>query len=263
MVLPSDFDPRRAQLACSRIMRTTAKGSTAMSNVYDIPKFWINLEGLAHASNMNAIEACITRVYCMQGALNFHHWLVDIIQNAVESMTRRTWIERLASDVEAAINQRRTVTFHSTSYLPNLTFHKAYSYVPSKVRYVKTEIHSVVSSIVRYWLHFPTDERSLLQLSLLDILVSHSPASVLFLDHIWEMYATPFSTVFNVWNARTSKTNIDKSLVEFRKQFSVHPFATAGSLEYRKLEYLSELITKWMGNNIMETSPESSVRTSR
>ena len=59
----------------------------------------------------------------------------------------------------------------------------------------------------------------------------------------------PFSTVFNVWNARTSKANIDKSLAELQQQFDSHPFATAGSLEHRKLEYLSNLITEWMGIN--------------
>ena len=34
--LPSDFDPRRAQLACSRIYRLTEKGSTAATSMYDI-----------------------------------------------------------------------------------------------------------------------------------------------------------------------------------------------------------------------------------
>ena len=63
-VLPSDFDPRRAQLACSRIYRLTEKGSTAMTSMYDIPNFWINLNSLIQNSNLNAMGCCITRVFC-------------------------------------------------------------------------------------------------------------------------------------------------------------------------------------------------------
>jgi len=97
MVLPTDFNPRHAQLACSRVLQLTEKSSTAMNNVYDIPKFWINIDGLGHSSNLNVIESYITRAYCMQGALNFHWWLIDIVQHAIESSLRHTWIDKLAS----------------------------------------------------------------------------------------------------------------------------------------------------------------------
>jgi hypothetical protein len=253
-ILPPDFDPRRAQLACSRILRLTEKNSTAINNVYDIPKFWINLNGLKHSANLNIIESYITRTYCMQGALNFHLWLVDIVQQAVKSTSRHTWIEKLAWDVEMAVNQKRKLDFDSVNYLSNLTFHSRYSYTPGQFRFEQTELVSTtLSSILRLWLHFPSDELSLLQLSLINIVASKSPSSILFLDKIWEMYSTPFSTVFNVWVSRSSKANIEKSLVEFQQQFHSHPFATAGSLEYQKLEYLSKLISEWMGIN----SPDS------
>jgi hypothetical protein len=264
MVLPTDFDPRRAQLACSRILRMTDKSSTAMNNVYEIPKFWINLNGLMHSSNLNTIESYITRAYCMQGALVFHHWLVDIVQRAVKRSSYNTWINKLAADVEMAINQKRTVNFNSVDYLPNLMFHETYSYAPILFRYDQTElIASTVSSILRLWLHFPSDELSFIQLSLIDIISSKSLSSILFLDKTWEMYVTPFSTVFNVWNGRTSKANINSSLAEFEKQFLSHPFATVNSLEYQKLEYLQTLIAKWMGNCGLDSNPPltPSVRT--
>jgi hypothetical protein len=249
-VLPADFDPRRAQLACSRILQLTEKSSTAINSVYDIPKFWINLNGLIHSSNLNIIESCITRAYCMQGALNFHLWLIDIVQSAVASSSRHTWIGKLAWDVEIAVNKKQTVAFDSIKYLPNLTYHRTYSYTPGQFKYDQTEIISTtLSSILRLWLHFPSDQISLLQLSLINIVVSKSPSSILFLDIIWEMYSTPFSTVFNVWNARTSKANIDASLAELRQQFDSHPFATVGSLEHQKLGYLSTLIADWMSIN--------------
>lgn len=260
-VLPADFDPRRAQLACSRILRLTEKSSTAMNNVYDIPKFWINLDGLGHSSNLNVIESYITRVYCMQGALHFHWWLIDVVQRAVESSSRHTWIDKLASNVEIAVNRKRAVTFDSVEYLPNLIFHRKYSYKPGSFRFDQTELVSTtISSILRYWLHFPSDELSLVQLSLIEIVVAKSPSSILFLDKIWEMYATPFSTVFNVWNKRSSKANITKSLADLQEQFVSHPFATADSLEYRKLEYLSELIAEWMRVNGLDSDMQAMVR---
>ena len=265
-LLPTDFDPRQAQLVCSRILRMTDKSSTAMNNVYDIPKFWINLNGLMQSSNLNVIESCITRAYCMQGALNFHYWLVDIVQHAVKtsksSHHTSNWIKKLVADVETAIIQKKTVTFDSANYLPNLTFHKLYSYAPKPFRFDQTElITSTVSLILRLWLHFPSEEASLLQLSLLDIISSKSPSSILFLDKIWEMYVTPFSTVFNVWNMRTSKANIDQSLEKFRELFHSHPFATPNSLEYQKLEYLKQLITEWMENSGLDSEAPASVRT--
>ena len=253
-VLAADFDPGRVQLACSHVLRLTEKSSTTINNVYDIPKFWINLNALMHSSNLNIIESCITHAYCMQGALNFHLWLIHIVQHAVASSSRHTWIEKLAWDVEIAVNQKQIIAFNSINYLPNLTFHRSYSYMPGRFRYDQTElISTTLSSILRLWLHFPSDQLSLLQLSLIDIVVSKSPSSILFLDKIWEMYTMPFSTVFNVWNARSSKANIDKSLAELQKQYDSHLFATAGSLEHQKLEYLSKLIAEWMGINGLDS----------
>ena len=150
-VLPADFDPCHAQLACSCILRLTEKRSTAMNNVYDIPKFWINLNGLTHSSNLNIIESCITRIYCMQGALNFHLWLIHIVQHAVESSSCHSWIEKLAWNVEIAVNQKQTITFNSVKYLPNLQIHKSYSYTPGRFIYDQTKlISATLSSILNF-----------------------------------------------------------------------------------------------------------------
>ena len=185
----------------------------------------------------------------MQGALKFHLWLMEILESAIKNSSRRsTWIEKLAWDVDAAVSRRRTVAFESVKYLPNLTFHRTYSYTPGPFRYDQTEIVSTtLSSILRLWLQFPSDELSLLQLSLINIVVSKAPYSVFFLDKIWEMYATPFSTVCS------SKANIDKSLAELQLKFDSHSFATAGSKEHVKLEHLSKLITEWMEINGLDS----------
>ena len=225
-----------------------------MNNVYDIPKFWVNLKALGHSSNLNIIESCITRAYCMQGALNFHLWLIDIVQHAVNVSSSKSsghsWIQSLARDVETAVSGRKTIAFNSLSYLPNLGFHRTYTYTPGPFRYDQSEIISTtLSSILRLWLHFPSDENSILQLSLIKILMSKSPASILFLDKIWEMYATPFSTVFNVWNGRASKESIQKSLANLQLQYDSHPFTMDGSSENRKLKDLSNIISEWMGIN--------------
>lgn len=248
--LPADFDSRRAQLACSRVLRTADKNSTALNNVYQIPKFWVNIRGLEHSSNLYNIESLISCTYCIQGALNFHLWLIEIVQDAVQSSSRHTWIQRLAWEVGIAVNRKKTVLFNSIDYLPELKFHRTYSYQPQPFRFDQTElISTTLSSILRLWLHFPSDQHSLLQLSLINIVLSKSPSSILFLGKIWEMYTTPFSTVFNVWNGRSSKANINISLAKFHQDYNSHPFAIATSLEHQKLEYLSKLIDEWMGIN--------------
>lgn len=255
-VLPSDFDPSRAQLACYRIYKLTEKGSTAANSMYDIPRFWINLEGLTHSSNLNIIESWITRVCCMKGALRFHHWLANVIPAAVGRISRNTWLDRLTSDVRCAIETKQAASFDSADYLPLLTFPKVYSLEPPIFRYDQTElIISVTSSIVRLWLRFPSDESSFVQLSLINIVTSKSLPSILFLDKIWDMYKTPFSTVFNKWNKRTGKTKLKNSLVNFENRFTHHPFAMVDSLEYRKLQFLSELTSQWLQmNNMNEAS---------
>ena len=221
-----------------------------MSSMCDIPKFWINLSGLAHSSNLNAVESCMTRVFCMQGALIFHRWLYNVIPAAINRLSRNTWLEKLAWNVQIAIQQKKEATFDSADYLPNLTFHRVYKLGSMNFRYDQTElIISVVSSIVRLWLHFPSDEFSLLQLSLIDVVTSKSPLSILFLDKIWDMYKSPFSTFFNKWNKKTSKTKMKTALAHFEEQFALHPFATVGSLEYSKLEFLQQLISQWTEKN--------------
>ena len=255
-ILPSDFDPRKAQLSCARLLQLVARGSTATTTVNCIPSFWSNLDGLVHSSNMNAIEASMIHVFYMQGALKIHQWLLDIVPAAVERISKRTWLDELVADVRLALGRKGGATFSSQKYLPGLLAeHRAYHMEAKPFRYDQRElIITTVSSIVRRWLHFPPDEQSLLQLSLLDIVTSKSPTSILFLDKIWDMYRMPFSTVFhNPWNVRKSKTKLDTALRDFQQEYAAHPFATAGSLEHRKLEYLSKLIHQWLRINNMGT----------
>jgi hypothetical protein len=232
----------------------TAGGSTALTTVNDIPGFWSNLNGLVHSSNMNAIEASMTRVFYMQASLKIHQWLLDIVPAAAERISTRTWLDELVGHVRIALGRRSPATFSSQKYIPGLLAqHRVYNMEAKPFRYDQKElIISVVSSILRCWLHFPGDEDSLLQLSLIDIVTSKSPTSILFLDKIWEMYRMPFSTVFhNQWNIHKSKTKIARALLNFQQNYAAHPFATAGSLEHGKLKYLSELINRWLRiNNI-------------
>ena len=113
---------------------------------------------------------------------------------------------------------------------------------------------------MRLWLHFPADEFSLVQLSIIDILSSKSPPSILFLDKLWETYKTPFGTVFKKWNTARSKYKIERELKAFEEEYSSHPFATPGSLEYKKLIYLDKLIHSWMENNVTQANSRGTVR---
>lgn len=221
--------------------------------VCNIPKFWINLDGLVHSSNLNAIELTMTWVFCMQDALKFHYWLQDVIPPAITRTSNpahipKLWIDKLVKDVRLSLDKGGPATFHSSYYLPNLGFHSEYHMAPKPFRFNDVNLlHSIISSILRRWLHFPTDEDTLAQLTLLDIVTSKSPTSILFLDKIWDMYKTPFSTIFNKdWDVRRSKKRLIMALENFEKEFALHPFATAGSLSHGKLEYLSQLINEWM-----------------
>jgi hypothetical protein len=264
-VLIPHFDSRRAQITCHSILRMTEKGSTAVGMVYDIPKFWINIEGLEQSSNLNVIETIMTRVFCMQGALKFHFWLLDIIPAAVSRISNpnhkpKLWIDKLATDVQSSIHKRGGATFNSSQYLPDLAFHREYIMEPKQFRFHDPDLlTSVISSTLRWWLHFPKDQDSLAQLSLLDIVTSKSPTSILFLDEIWRMYTTSFSTLFNKdWNIHRSKKSLNEALDDFAEKFSKHPFATSGSLSHKKLLHLSGLINKWaefivLDSNLNET----------
>ena len=166
-------------------------------------------------------------------------------------LSRNNWLDKLAWNVRRAIELKQAATFDSVDYLPNLTFPQVYSLEPTKVfQFDQRElIISTVSSVVRLWLHFPSDEFSLLQLSLIDIVTSKLLPSVLFLDKLWDMYKSPFTTIFNKWNKQTSKAKMKISLANFQNQFMHHPFAMADSLEYNKLKHLSWLIDQWMEKN--------------
>ena len=250
-LLPHDFDPKQAQETCNRIIELTANGSFSTDDVHRIPKFWVNLEGLAHNSNLNALESCITCVFCMRSALRLHHWLLQIVPAAVERSSRNTWIDKLVWDVGSTMDLRKSMDFDSRKYLPNLKHPSTFSFTPGRFLYEKKEIlTSIVSSIIRVRLQFPTDELSLVQLSVIDIICSRCPPSVIFLDKVWDSYKTPFATVFHKWDVRRSKSKIKRELKVFQETFISHPFATPGSLEHQKLKYLNRLIQDWMGNNV-------------
>lgn len=55
--LPPDFHPKVAQEKCNRIIELTANGSYSTDTVRQIPRCWVNLEALAHNSNLNALDA--------------------------------------------------------------------------------------------------------------------------------------------------------------------------------------------------------------
>lgn len=105
---------------------------------------------------------------------------------------------------------------------------------------------AIISSTIRLWLGFPADQDVLAQLTLLEVITSNSPSSILFLDTVWEMYNNPFATVFNKnWDMRRSRDKLSQALHTFGELFPSHPFAISDSLSYRKLQYLSELIQLW------------------
>jgi hypothetical protein len=125
--LPQHFDTRNAQLTCDRILRMSTNMSVARTLAYEIPNFWTNLSGLIHSSNLGMIEANITRVYCMQGALRFHKWLLYVVSAAVERESNSTWINKLACDVRNAIQAGTRMTFRSIDYLPRLDISREYT----------------------------------------------------------------------------------------------------------------------------------------
>jgi hypothetical protein len=255
-VLPGDFDSGHAQMTCHRILRTAERGSTAMGTVCDIPRFWINLNGLNQSSNLTTVETSMTHVFCMQGALKFQYWLLDIVSAAVNrtgnpNFKPKSWIDRLAMDVRSLMltGGNASASFLSSDYLPKLTYARQYS-TSIPFRYHDEELlTSIISSILRCWLQFPQEEETIAQLSLLEILLDKSSTSILFLDKIWEMYQTPFSAVFNNnWDIRRSKPKLTAALMNFKEAFALHPFAITGSSSYLKLQDLSALIEEWMSH---------------
>jgi hypothetical protein len=252
-VLPSDFDTRRAQIACHSILRMTENGSTAIGTVCNIPKFWINLDALNQSSNLTTVETTMTRVFCMQGALKFHYWLLDIIPATIERTSNpdhqpKSWIDKLATDIRLSLFKGGVASFLSSNYLPNLPYPRSYTTTPKPLRYEDTkQLTSIISSTLRCWLHFPPEEESIAQLELLDILLANSSTSILFLDKIWGLYKDPFGTVFNNnWDIRRSKRKLTMALTKFKNEFALHPFAKTGSSSHVKLQDLSQLINQWM-----------------
>lgn len=252
-VHPNDFDPRRAQITCHSILRMTGKGSTALGTVCNIPKFWINLEGLEQSSNLTTVETTMTRVFCMQGALKFHYWLQDIIPAAIGRTSNPThqpksWIDKLATDIRSSLLKGGEASFLSLNYLPNLNTAREYKMIPQRFQYDNTaQIAFILSSTLKCWLHFPPGDESMVQFELLEIILSKSPTSILFLDKIWQMFKTPFLTVFNNdWSVRRSKSKRSSALKNFEKEFSLHPFSDTSSPSHHKLQELSDLIHQWM-----------------
>lgn len=253
-LLPGTFDPKNAQLACHRILRTTENGSVAVNTVNNIPKFWININGLSHSSNLTTVETTMTRVFCMEGSLKFHYWLLHIVPAALDRISKpnhqaKLWIDRLAADVQTSVLFGRAASFDSFDYLPNLQYRRTYAMTSTILRYEnRQQLTTIMCAILRLWLHFPEGEDSEAQLLLLEILLDSSLTSILFLDKIWEMYKDPYGTVLRHygWDLRRSRSRLAIALGNFKKCFMLHPFAIPSSSSYLKLQGLSDLIEKWL-----------------
>lgn len=252
-LLPGDFDPRRAQMACHSILRTTDNGSVATSMVNNIPRFWINITGLAQSSNLTTVETIMTRVFCMEGSLKFHYWLLHVVPAAINRTSKpnhqaKLWIDKLAVDVQTSLLLEHDASFDSSDYLPDLPHVLTYKTTYTKTRRYDNQekLASIMTAILRLWLHFPTEDSTVAQLTLLDIFLERSLTSILFLDKIWEMYKDPIGTVFSYnWDIRRSKTKLATALANFKKRFALHPFAIINSSSYLKLQSLSDLINEW------------------
>jgi hypothetical protein len=250
--LPSDFDPIKARKTCDHILCLTEDSSVSLAVVYQLPRCWVNLDGLGLKSNLTTLESSITRVFCIKSALTLHRWLLNVVPAAiqrVEGNRKVTWIDKLVWDVQMAINQKKSKEFASNDYLPNLGHYRTFEFIftTNKFRFEQAEIlTSTVSSIIRVWLKFPSDEISLVQLSIINIITAKSPQSIMFLDEVRKTYSTPFTTVFKNWKVKRSKSEIEKKLNDFDKKYMSHPFSMPQSLEYKKLKYLDQLICNWM-----------------
>jgi hypothetical protein len=253
-VLHGHFDTRHAQMTCHSILRTTENGSIAKNTVINIPKFWVNISGLTQSSNLTTVETIMTRVFCMQGSLKFHYWLLHVVPAAINRTSKpnhqaKLWIDKLAVDVQTSLLLERDASFDSSDYLPDLPHVLTYKTTYTKTRRYDNQekLASIMTAILRLWLHFPTEDSTVAQLTLLDIFLERSLTSILFLDKIWEMYKDPFGTVFSYdWEIRRSNTRIAMELGNFKKRFALHPFAIASSSSYLKLQDLSNIINEWI-----------------
>ena len=253
-VLHGHFDPRHAQMTCHSILRTTENGSIAKNTVINIPKFWVNISGLTQSSNLTTVETIMTRVFCMEGSLKFHYWLLHIVPAAIHRISKpnhqaKLWIDKLASDVQTSLLLEHEASFDSSNYLPDLPQNRTYTTTYTKTRRYENQekLSSIMTAILRHWLHFPTEKSTIAQLTLLEIFLEHSLTSILFLDKIWEMYKDPFGTVFSYdWDIRRSNTRIATEMEKFKNRFALHPFAIAGSSSYLKLQDLSNVINDWI-----------------
>ena len=239
---------------CHSILRTTENGSVAENTVNNIPKFWINITGLAGSSNLTSVETIMTRVFSMEGSLKFHYWLLHIVPASMDRTSKpnhqpKLWIDKLAADVQTSLLLGSSASFDSSYYLPDLPYHRTYTTTYSKTRPYQNQekLASIMTSTIRFWLHFPTEKATIAQLVLLEIFLEHSLTSILFLDEIWEMYKDPFGTVLSHdWDIRRSNSRTAIELENFKKHFALHPFAIAGSSSYLKLQDLSDVINDWI-----------------
>ena len=99
----------------------------------------------------------------------------------------------------------------------------------------------IAYDVIREWLNYPNDKKTLMQCEFLEIIVSRTQISILLLDIVWMAYRDPFKVILNKTEGRYTSND---SLKQFKDRYYIHPFVDPHSEEFKALESLSVQMEK-------------------
>ena len=265
---------------CASIISALDNQKEAIETATALSEFWKNVPDFETYVLFQAVEGRVSRALLMLSCCKAYQWVTSITTAAVKYRTNQNcWVYQLVKDVETEWSYRncdsqhpREATFHSQTYLPSLAS-------PSEAKVIlrrlgmreddqkELKLIQTVSSIIETWLQFPTSkdnkQNDKVRCSIISIITTYMPHSVLLLDAVWAMFVKPYQLLIHGRpKQRISSPHTATTLKLFDKTIRKHCLIDSSSIEHRLLAVLTEQMESWfrlisskVGTENVQTAP--------
>ena len=191
-------------VALDEHLTTILKHPHSIEAVISIPHMWRNINQAIEIIDGSNLEIRISRALAMWAVLSLHQWVKKVIDSAQSEQVKDTWINKLIIKIENALYAKgragTEITLKSSDFIPGLRERSTKFKKPGlsyNTKGVKEKTQKIAYDVIREWLNYPNDKKTLMQCEFLEIIVSRTQISILLLDIVWMAYCDPFKVIPN------------------------------------------------------------------
>jgi hypothetical protein len=235
-----------------------------MSAVVDVPDTsdtakvvattWKQIETLNNHTAMSGVEIRMSRALIMWSSWSLFTWVQGITHHSLTTgsyLAGRSWVDRVTNTVIRILRSnvlqetRPAWSLSSTDYLPNIPA-AIFCCKHSKLSKYATDNEigqhalDIVTSAIRFWLNFPSDELHLFQFTFIDTVLNFGHHNLALLEEVWNVFQNPAKELLRGGRRRTKGMRMETVFAGFKERLIAHPISDIGSQQHACLQRLTE-----------------------